>query len=151
MNKLSRICSNCGGEKVSVYARVCHICVAGDELASDNDTTSADQSRRARTPTKVKTWNFTFDAPDMFKDTCDLCSETIIELPKKWRQCSHCDQVYCSGCIKTRLPTEPLLLIFNNPLCVSCYSLVDRGFRLSMLHLYEFFMKYAQHKHGGGM
>ena len=34
MAEPSRICSSCGGEKVSIYARICHLCGAEDETIS---------------------------------------------------------------------------------------------------------------------
>jgi hypothetical protein len=38
MTQPSRICTNCGGEKVSVYARICHLCGAESEPTSATES-----------------------------------------------------------------------------------------------------------------
>ncbi len=140
MIERSRKCRNFGGEKVSVYARVCHLC--GDEDSPiintvplnevADTTTSFAPSIRSDTSSNdlEKGSEPTSHSLALNKEQCDLCFAISPRLGTvrsfRWHQCSYCDQCYCPDCIKNRLSKERTLLIFKLLLCMSCNSYVGR-------------------------
>ena len=54
MTQSSRTCTKCGGEKVSIYARICHLCGAESESASKTITSASPEPTK---PLVTTTWS----------------------------------------------------------------------------------------------
>ena len=80
----SRICRSCGGQKVSAYARVCHLCGAADEstLTTEPLTGVTETSTESLPPSQ---------------SSASFCTACGSSLPENCRRCSSCGASVVGG------------------------------------------------------
>ena len=131
----SRICSNCGGEKISVFARICHLC-------------GYDEQSMTTSRTNVATFecpdcgheNFTSAMPMRNEDNngrrnvapCNGCERRLhfsiwpsTNAFKPKNMCRHCEAVWCNICRK-QLKTVRIFGVVKVEICGSCGSSLGR-------------------------